>query len=442
MASSSTIRLDTTLAELYRENGIRGPFIVTMYCVFGHMDLHPAFPRELVYPEDAEPVPYAADDEEEKARLRRVILGLKPLRRAFGLGNMDVLFFAPNITEAGMARALQQLPPDQRHRPRIVDLDARDVSAQLREATRGKKLLFWRPQGWMDGDDHECLLDPREMFDVNSKMFLVTSGMRTPASEAVDLQSIDLDSSSSVFGTRSLPFVVKLLRAGCGFGTFIVRTEAQRRALLASLAAHKARGTAEVLLSRYVDLVQDLSVHFVVGAPGTAHDRRSDAGPLVTGVTVQTLTADGKWVGGHIDYARQDELRALVRDTVRDTARRLPESFVGWAGVDIVADREGGQWVVDLNARFTGSMPLCFLSGHFWRDRKLPLAQFAAFEYGGEVDDIYDWLQPLVATGQVVVTATAEVGEEVNMADIVWGGKDSADLAEVEEWIRQRLLKA
>lgn len=436
----STIRLDTTLADLYRECGIPGPFIVTMYCVFGHLDLHPSFPREHVYPEDEEPVPYSHDDEHEIARLRQIILGLKPLRRAFGLGNMDVLFFAPHITEAKMARALHQLEPDQRHRPRIVDLDDEGrFPASLREATRGAKLLFWRPQGWMDDDSHRCLLDPREMFNLNSKRFLLTSGIRTPPSEVFDVQTLALDDPSCVFQTRALPFVVKLLRAGCGFGTFIVKTEAQRAALLASLAVYKARGTADVILSQYIDLVHDLSVHFVVGAPGTAHGRDN---PLVMGVTVQTLTAEGKWLGGHIDYSRQDALRKLVWETVRDTTRRLPETFMGWAGVDIVADKGGEQWVVDLNARFTGSMPICFMAGHFWRDRGLPLAQFAAVEYAGKVDDMYDRLQPLVGTGRVIITATAEIEDGVNMADVVWGGKDATHLSEVENWIREKLAEA
>lgn len=429
-----TIRLDTTLADLYRECGIPGPFIVSMYCVFGHMDLHPCFPRELVYPEDEEPVPYA-DNEEEIARLRRVILGLKPLRRAFGLGNMDVLFFAPNITEAGMERALLQLEPDQRHRPRVVDLDGGSLSASLQEITKDAKLLFWRPQGWMD--DHSCLLDPREMFDINSKMFLLTSGIHTPRSDIFDLQRTDLDAPSCVFQRRSLPFVVKLLRAGCGFGTFIVKTEVQRSHLLESLATYKIRGTQDVILSQYIDLVHDLSVHFVVGAPGTTHDRDN---PLVMGITVQTLTADGKWVGGHIDYSMQDELRELVWETVRDTTRRLPVTFMGWAGVDIVADKGGEQYVVDLNARFTGSMPICLMSGHFWKEKALPLAQFSAVEYAGKVDDIYDRLQPLVATGRVIVTATAEIEVGSNMADVVWGGKDAKHLLEIEEWIRGKLM--
>lgn len=428
------IRLDTTLADIYEANGIKGPFIVTMYCVFGHMDLHPAFPRELVYPEDEEPVPYDTNNQKDIDRLRKIILGLKPLRRAFGLGNMDVIVFAPNITESSMQKALSQLDHQQRHRPQVIDLDSEDVHERLMQITKGRKLLFWRPQGWMN--EHVCLLDPQEMFDINSKTFLITSGMHTPRSEMIDLRSMRFDDSSCVFRTQTLPFVVKLCRAGCGFGTFIVKTEAQRNKMLASLGTYRARGTTGVILSEYIDLVQDLSVHFVVGAPGTLHDRSN---PLIIGVTVQMLTSDGKWVGGHIDYSMQTALQQHVWETIRDTTQRLPETFRGWAGVDIVEDKHGEQWVVDLNARFTGSMPICFMSHHFWRDRQLPLAQFAALEYPGTVDTVYGRLQPLVQTGKVVVTATAEIEEGLNMADVVWGGKNPEDLACVEKWVRQRL---
>lgn len=428
------IRLDTTLADLYQANGIEGPFIVTMYCVFGHMDLHQGFPRELVYPEDEEPVPYDSTKPKEMDRLRKVILGLKPVRRAFGLGHMDVLFFAPSITESGMQRALSQLDEQQRHRPVVIDLDNGNVRERLKQVTKDQKLLFWRPQGWMD--EHNCLLDPRAMFNINSKAFLITSGIHTPPSELIKLKSASLGDPESVFRTRSLPFVVKLCRAGCGFGTFIIKSEAHRNKMLASLDVYQTRGTAEVIISEYIDLALDLSVHFVVGAPGTPHDRNN---PLIVGVTVQTLTQDGKWVGGHIDYSMQTALREHVWETVRDTTQKLPESFVGWAGVDIVENKEGEQWVVDLNARFTGSMPICLMSQHFWKDRQLPLAQFAAMEYSGTVDSIYDRLQRLLGAGQVVVTATAEIEDGLNMADVVWGGKDITDLADVERSIRESL---
>ncbi|KAK8139113.1 hypothetical protein PG984_002493 [Apiospora sp. TS-2023a] len=454
-----TIHLDTTLADLYREHGIPGSFVVTMYCVFGGLDLHPSFPREVVWPEDEEPVPYS-DDPVEQERLRKVILGLKPLRRAWGLGNMEVLFFGPNITAKGVRTALSQLDPSQRHIPRFVDLEKGPVSEQLRGMTRKatgtgefkgterqkKKLLFWRPQGWMQEQD--CLIDPQEAYDINSKKYLVTSGMRTPPSIIIDLQTTNLSSptsSPSLFHTRPVPFVVKLCRAGCGFGTYLVRNESERASTLAALTIYQRRGVGEVLLSDYVDLSEDLAVHFLIGAPGTAHDRSN---PLILGVTIQTLTPGGKWTGGHIDYSAQPRLQDYVRETLRDTTRKLPESFVGWAGIDVVTDkRTKEQFVVDLNARFTGSMPICFMAGHFWERRGLPLAQFAAFEYqAAHADAIYERLDPLVQSGCAVVTATATIsGSEgggddgTHMADIVWGGRDQGDLARVEREIRGRL---
>ncbi|KAI0171438.1 hypothetical protein BJ166DRAFT_495284 [Pestalotiopsis sp. NC0098] len=380
-----------------------------MYCVFGHLDLHPSFPREICYPEDEEPVPFS-DDKSEQDRLKRIILGLKPLRRAFGLGNMDVIFFEPNATAAGMQRALSQLEPSQRHRPRFLDLDKGNLSQQLLDVSKDKKLLFWRPQGWMK--DHTCLIDPQEGYDINSKKFLVTSGIKTPGSIIADLQDMDLDDPNIILHKRALPFVLKLCRAGCGFGTFIATDEPHRATMINAMKTYKSRGVTEVLVSDYIDLLQDLA-----------------------------LTPNGKWVGGHIDYSAQGGLHDLVRETVRDTARRMPRSYVGWAGIDIVVDRQGQQWVVDLNARFTGSMPICFMSNHFWKRRGLPLAQFGAFGYSGKVDAIYERLRPLLDFGQVIVTATAEIYEGDNMADIVWGGRDAADLQRVEEWIKEKLVE-
>lgn len=431
----ATIQLDTTLADLYRENGIRGPFVVTMYCVFGHLDLHPNFPRELTFPEDEEPVPFS-DDEKEQDRLKRVILGLKPLRRAFGLGSMEVLMFGPNATAAGMKRAISQLPRHQRHRPKFLDLDGSPLLEQLHEICRGRKLLFWRPQGWMK--EFDCLVDPQEGFDINSKKFLTTSGIKTPRSIITNLQNIALDSPGTILDSRALPFVVKLCRAGCGFGTYIITDEAKRLKMVEAMRRYKRRGVTEVLVSDYIDLVQDLAVHFLIGG---ADSERGHDNPLVLGVTVQTLTPDGKWVGGHIDYSAQKRLQDLVHETVRDTALRIPRSYVGWAGIDIVIDRDGQQWVVDLNARFTGSMPICFMSQHFWKKRFLPLAQFGAFGYRGDVEDIYLRLRPLLDFGQIIVTATAEIYQGDNMADIVWGGRDAEDLHRVEAWIRTKLTE-
>jgi hypothetical protein len=306
------------------------------------------------------------------------------------------------------------------------------VFEQLRTITNNRTLLYWRPQGWME--QHDCLIDTEIAYEINSKKYLVKSGIRTPKSEIVTLEDAEMD--TSIFSCRKLPFVVKLCLAGSGFGTYLVTTEDRRKEMLAGLIKYKKRGGKEVLISEYIDLKQDLSVHFVVGAPDSNRNREN---PLILGVTVQTLTGDGHWTGGMIDYSAQAYLQNLVEDTVRDTTRRLPVSYIGWAGADIVIDSMEKQWVVDLNARLTGSMPICLLSGHFWKERSLPLAQFAAFQYGGATDDIYNALSPMIQSGRIIITATASICEQLNMADIIWGGKTQDDLLETGKLIRQIL---
>ena len=423
-------RLDTTVADLYRDHGIHGRFIATTHCVFGHLDLHPELSRETVYPEDEEPVPYGGN-EEELARLKRTILGLKPVRRSFALGNMDVILFKPNVTADNIERILSQLPLEQRFQPRYIDLDGGNVREKLQEVTEGRTLLYWRPQGWML--KHHCLIETNMSYEMNSKRFLISSGIQTPTSEIVSLMD-DID--SSILSRKHMPFVVKLCLAGSGFGTYIITTEDRRRDMFEAMTKYKERGGKEVLVSAYIDFKQDLSVHFLVGA---LEDKKNRDNPLFLGVTVQNLTENGHWTGGSIDYSAQIELEILLRDTVRETTQRLPTSFVGWAGVDIVIDKDGKQWVVDLNPRFTGSMPLCLLSGHFYQRLRLPYAEFGSFQYRGATNEVYDLLSQLIDSGQVVLISAISIDVLLNITDLVWGGRDREDLRRVACLINETL---
>jgi hypothetical protein len=423
------VRLDTTVADLYRNHGIHGPFLATILPVFAHMDLHPEFPRETVYPEDAEPAPYN-ENEQEIAKLRKFFLDLKSVKRAFALGNMDVIFFTPSIENT--KRVLGQLPREQQPNPCFIDLNQGNVPGKLRQLSRGRKLIYWSPQGWML--DHDCLIDTNMSYEMSSKRYLITSGIRTPESEMVNLVT-----DNTVLISRDLPFVVKLPLAASGYGTWLVTTEARRHDMLAAMTKFTARGGTEVLVSAYVNTKQTHCAHFVVGAMG---DERGRDNPLLVAVTAQNLTASGHWTGGRIDYSAQSTLKSLIRDTVRQTTRLLPESFVGWAGLDILIDEEGKQWVVDLNPRFTGSVSLCVLSDHFFTQRGLPHAEYAVFPYEGATENIYKLLSTEIHSGKVVITAVANVGEPTNMADLVWGGRDEEDLVKTAESIELKLSRS
>jgi hypothetical protein len=182
------VRLDTTIAGLYRNHGIHGPFIASIHAVLAHMDLQPNFPRETVYPKDEEPVSHGAN-EQEVEKLRKIFLDLKSVKRSFPLGDMDVIFFTRSIENT--KRILDQLPPEQQPNPCFIDLDQGNVPHKLRQLSKGKKLLYWSPQGWMLG--HDYLIDTNLLYKMNSKKFLITFGIRTPQSEMIELDSLNID---------------------------------------------------------------------------------------------------------------------------------------------------------------------------------------------------------------------------------------------------------
>jgi hypothetical protein len=432
------VELDHTVAELYRKHGIRGPFITTTHCAFAQMDPHPEWPREATFPEDEEPIPYGDDDEEEKNRLRRIILGLKPVRRALALGDMDVIMLlASGISALNVERVFNHLVPHQRPRPKYINLEQGHVHERLLELGRGKKLVYWRPQGWTL--EHNCMVPPQVAYELNSKEYLARSGIPTPASQVVTLPDNLGPSTEYVLSARQLPFVVKLFLAACGFGTHLVTTEARRQTMLEAMVQYKKRGGSSVLMSDYIDARQsNISAHFVIGAPGDERDKRD---PLLLGVATQSLTADGRWTGGSIDYGAQPELQALVQDTIRDTTSRMPDSFVGWCGVDIMIDKQDKQWVVDLNARYTGSVALCLLSKHFHKRLGLRFAEAGSFRFGGDCAKVYDVLSQQIESGDIVVNALVNLDDKSAMVDLIWGGRSREDLARLGEHIGRELQR-
>ena len=250
---------------------------------------------------------------------------------------------------------------------------------------------------------------------------------------------VNLDNSDkhgSILNSRALRFVVKFPLATSGYGTWLTTTEARPQGILKAMTRFEARGSKEVLVSEYLNVKQDLSAHVVVKAKGDITDRDN---PLLVAVTVQNLTTRGHWTGGSIDYPAQSTLKSLLWETVLQTTGLLPESFVGWAGLDIVVDEEGKQCVVDLKPRFTSSIPICLIANHFFEQRGLPLAEFAAFRYAGASEDLYTILLSEIWSGKVVINAMTSISEGSNMVNSVWSGRDRKHLVKTAKSIKLKL---
>jgi carbamoylphosphate synthase large subunit len=165
-----------------------------------------------------------------------------------------------------------------------------------------------------------------------------------------------------------VPFVVKLPQALSGQGVFLIRTEKERNAALAVLypeTLRMLRGLNEenVPLDPCCVLVQDL-------VPGEAVALSlfvTKSGKAVFNACCsQLIDNEGNWGGGFVDYHEQDRLQQEYSAIIEQLASYMHKlGYWGPMGADIMTDSEGGQLVIDMNVRVTGSHPLGALKSHF-----------------------------------------------------------------------------
>jgi hypothetical protein len=414
---------DTTLAELYTKYGTNSPLVIDLHPPFTHIDIHPSLPRESVFIEDEDPNIYG-QSLADLHNFRRRILCFQTILFIKVIGPADViLHLTDDNDKESIQRALEGLPPTQRARPVYVDLDSPSFKNDLNSATKGKKLVYWKPKAWMN--DHECLVPPHEAYIINDKRYL-----SHPSIPTATLQMLSVD--DPVLKNQPAPFVVKFCKASMANGTFIVRTEENREKMLVALQRYQDRGGKEVQLSDFIKSTRpSYGVNFFVGRYNRNH-------PLFTGATEQVFSSTGAWAGGIIDYSIQNRFEEEFRATINAVANSLPDSYVGTVGIDVIFDLENKPLVVDLNARLNGGLGLIFYSKHFLQ-RGFAWAQSMNLQYGGKAALIYDVLSEKLESGQVVVSLAADISEHISIAGLVIGARSRNELNDVREWIEDKL---
>jgi hypothetical protein len=420
------IKPDTTLAELYVQTGLNVPLIVDLYPVFTHIDIHSQFPREDVFVEDEDPNIYGASVDALHS-FRNRILAFQTIRFLQIIGPADVMLYLPNNSKANIERALAAIPAQQRAKPQYIDLDGQDVQECIKVLVAGKKLIYWRPKGWMLSCD--CVVDPSVAYVVNDKRYLFHPGIPTPEMEMIALDNAD---QRQMLARRPLPFVVKLCRCSLAQGTYLVGADDERQHMLACIQRYHERGGKEVQLSEYIPSDKPhYGVHFFVGL-------QNREAPTFLGATEQVFSQTGTWIGGIIDYGSQGDLEQNLRDTINAVANSLPESYIGWVDVDVIFDKTGKPLVVDLNARMAGGMGLVLFSKHFLQ-HDLPFALFDTVRFGKPAKIVYEILSSELKSGQIIVTLAAEISDTESMASLIIGGRSRADLLAVQQHVHGAL---
>lgn len=498
------VTLDTTLAELYAlddEGTGAGRSTPAHLNAFPCSDcaMTTKIPRNERYLyQDSELVkPWTA---EERQRLRRIlaikILNVLGQRYSFVCGDLNVMVFDPenhvisSPTEHGIAsseyakaeveKTLSVLVEHQRPKIHMI---AGLAAAKL--PPNVSKIAVAMP---FDGLDHiPHLLPPDRHYELLSKACLANSRLPTPRAEVItfepteellaitnrhqgffpnDLDSLNFEQrctfqscvkqAAETLVNRMLaweiPFVVKSQQSSSGGGTYLVRSEDERTSCIVKMkstalpvlvssinSSNKHLLPADLIITDYIPAIRSSGVSFFVTQNGHHH---------FLSATRQDFDDGGFWTGGSIDYEIQHQERERFDDTISKAARFLNDKgYYGPVGIDVLEDTNAQQFIVDMNVRVPGSLPLGLLGHFFYLQRGLQHGYIIlGTRFAITREAFLQAFQAQVEAGQIVIIAWYEdrssLGSGVSWTNLAMAEKTVERLAQLKQLIFSHSLGA
>ncbi|KAK3937585.1 putative solid-state culture-specific atp-grasp domain protein [Diplogelasinospora grovesii] len=493
-----TIRLDTTIAELYkrasRSNADQRLGLV-LCGANSSLELNPDFPRntKYLYQDSAfNTMPrreLTKDNVELQKWLATKYLSLIPQREAFIAGSAPVILFNVDQTPAQVAHDRREaeatvsvLDPSQR--PELIFCPG---PSQIPMREHGIDRIAYKIA--LDGlENYPLTHSPATHWYLNSKAALALSGLPTPRAEIVEVEGFGPTAGSCcemcvanqgdmffipakctgsrgkwlqeqtrrILGAiqrRPAPFVLKTQQTFGGAGTWVVASEEQKESILRDFASedgvlrkllsqvtesnHELKPGSVIISDMVKDPIGDYGITFLVTDSGEA---------VFLAASEQMIDASSAWIGSTINYPRQQRLQDKFAPLIDKTAAWLPaHGYYGPAGMDVLetdtpgrTDSHTGETtayhIVDLNVRTSGSLCLPLLRGHFTSRGMACASSFSIAVKGGRNEFIEKWRAAFEA-GQMSILSWYEDPEtNKSIADVVVGG-------EGEEKLQEQMMK-
>lgn len=148
------------------------------------------------------------------------------------------------------------------------------------------------------------------------------------------------------------PCVAKTTHSMGSKGIFVIRNDKDEEEFNNFLAE---AGNPTFVVTEFVEIERNVACHFFLHPNGDI---------IWIGSNENLKKPDGSWSSDSIiSMASQDELREMQLPFVKDVAAYCESiNFWGFMGIDVLFDKSGKGYLVDLNPRVTGSCPTIMLA--------------------------------------------------------------------------------
>ena len=330
-------------------------------------------------------------------------------------------------------------------------------------------------------DGKPCIIDPERHFIISSKQELAVSGLNTPPCEIIDFSTPITTTSENCCGAcceyrnseqvtkacvgprrllleketsktlhslyeKPLPYILKLQQTQGATGAFWVGNRQELDEVAQFIATTYLPNNLPKLNERNVHLrpINILLSEIVRDGLKTqcpVFFVKRNGQFIFLGCNTQKMV-NGHWSGSMIRYEDQAALQKQLHPTLQKVGEYLhSKGYHGAAGVDVIEDQSGEQWVVDLNVRPTGSIILSSLKKHF-TSRGLQHACLIPGAFGTTRVGFRDRIGiSNIRDGRVMITAWFEINRGHSVGRIVIGAETADALQDEVDRVTALMLR-
>ncbi|MEW5859000.1 MAG: ATP-grasp domain-containing protein [Cyanobacteriota bacterium] len=245
----------------------------------------------------------------------------------------------------------------------------------LSKSDRFDKAITLFPFDHLKPEKHAVAPDTH--YHLLSKVTLAELGVQCPKYSSYDLHSSRLE---DIQLPEQFPYLIKTSHGLSGEGTYIIRSTSDLNYCLEELRKYlNIKLLDTIIVSEFVkDTVQNYCVQFYINKAGNI---------TLIGTTSQLVTPEGNYLGGLIHYRETDMSRFFeMIAAIGQYAHQ--QGYFGFIGFDVLEDKDGQLFAIDVNFRVNGSTPLC-LQRHVLLGLGKEVAKYSSdYRMNGTLDSI------------------------------------------------------
>ncbi|MBE9208888.1 ATP-grasp domain-containing protein [Nostoc sp. LEGE 06077] len=247
------------------------------------------------------------------------------------------------------------------------NMELMDCSTYLDDLSQGDRfnnLITLFPFDHLKPDKHA--VDPDTHYYLLNKATLSDLGIPHPKYETYNLHQINLE---DIPLPEQFPYLIKTSHGLSGEGTYIINNTEDLQYCLEEIRKYLDIKLLEtIVVSEFINnVVNNYCVQFYVNNAGDIK---------LIGTTNQIVTPEGNYLGGMINYCETDMNRfAQMIAAIGKYAHQ--QKYFGVIGFDVLENKDGQMYVIDVNFRVNGSTPLC-LQRHTLLELGKEVAQYSS----------------------------------------------------------------